>query len=102
MHPGLIAYLDWKRKVTEDLRSAGDNGILRFPGKIAVVEINNVEVLDSMQARSPSQSVPDGVVKCARNEPGIGRFSSELLQPMQLISLHRTFHHHLLKYMPLH
>src|SRR5690606_36229326 len=41
MHPCLIAYLDGKRKPAKDLGAPCDNRILRFPGKIAAVEIDD-------------------------------------------------------------
>src|SRR5690606_32052123 len=57
MHPSQIVYLDWKWKTAKDLGAQRDNRIFRSPGKMAVVEIVDVAILDSMQVGPSRQAV---------------------------------------------
>lgn len=71
MNPGLIADIDLAVKILKDLSSSAIDMLFRLGGRIRVVEIEDIVVLDSALWALIGKEIPDRLEKTAADKPGI-------------------------------
>jgi len=68
MDAGLVADLDRQRQMREDDSAMADMNILGLPGEVRAVEIEQVDILDTIAGGAAGQVVTDAVVERAGNQ----------------------------------